>query len=526
MRRHSRSQPRRGVVGPIAVALTLALMAVGVTSSAASAASKDKVDKAAILKYGAPIEANGGAWFDPHSPRASAQNPTPRLWIDLIYDTMIHNTPDGKGEPGLATKWTTPDPNTVELTLREGVKFSDGTPFNAAAVKTAWDKLPATRPNLTANLKQITSIEAVGDNVVRIHLATPIAQTIINDELNNANFFAVPSPTAEAAGNLESKPVGAGPYLLKSYSTGHVVLEKNPTFYDPKQQKLAGVEFIDTAFGAPSVSALQAGTVDLIWQLPPDSIETLKSGGFDVTANPGNNAYTLNTCAEAGKIFASKEARQALQYAVNREDIAAAALAGTAIPVQTQVTPANPNYDKKLDSTYKHDPAKAKALLKQADVAPGTKVTAVVPAQPPYPAIAEIVQSNLKDVGLDLQITTTTNFAADAIAQKADMTTVGIQPSLMNLAYTGNPTSALNICGWDDPVIRDALTTTSDASKSPADIKAAWTTLQKQMLDQSWNIVLTDNPTTAASTKSVKGVDVINAPYGPQLGRVYMVKNA
>ncbi|MFI5046212.1 MAG: ABC transporter substrate-binding protein [Acidimicrobiia bacterium] len=513
------------MVGSIAVALVLGFMAFGATAGAGAATKKQKVDTAAVLKFGAPIEANGGPWFDPHAPQASAQNPTPRLWIDLIYDTMIHNTPDGKGEPGLATKWTTPDPSTVELTLRQGVKFSDGTPFNAAAVKAAWDKLPATRPNLTANLKEITSIEAVGDNVIRIHLAKPIAQTIINDELNNSNFFAVPSPTAEAAGNLETKPVGAGPYLLKSYSTGHVVLEKNPNFYDPSQQKLAGVEFIDVATGAPSVSALQAGTVDLIWSLPPDSIQTLKSAGFDVTANPGNAAYTINTCPATGKIFASKQARQALQYAVNRKDIAAAALAGTAIPVETQLTPANPNYDKKLDSTYKFDPAKAKALLKQAGVAPGTTVTAEVPSQPPYSAIAEILQSNFKDVGLNLQITTTTNFAADAIAKMADITTVGVQPSLMNLAYTGNPTSALNICGWDDPVIRDALTTTSDASQSPAQIKAAWETLQKQMLDQSWNISLTDTPTTAASTKNVKGVDVINTPYGPQLGRVYKVTN-
>src|SRR5204862_76440 len=66
---------------------------------------------------------------------------TPRMWMHLIYGTMIVQTEDETGAPGLATKWTAVDPQTVELTLRDGVKFSDGTPFNADAVKTAWDRL-------------------------------------------------------------------------------------------------------------------------------------------------------------------------------------------------------------------------------------------------------------------------------------------------------------------------------------------------------------------------------------------------
>ena len=79
-----------------------------------------------MLRFGVPFEDQGGPFFDPNSPKASA-NPTPRLWLDLIYGTMIIQTEDGKGAPGLATEWSAPDANTVELTLRDGVKFSDGT---------------------------------------------------------------------------------------------------------------------------------------------------------------------------------------------------------------------------------------------------------------------------------------------------------------------------------------------------------------------------------------------------------------
>jgi ABC-type transport system substrate-binding protein len=171
MSRHPR--PRLRPLAAVSVALVAALGALVVAAApslAQSATPSGKVDRSAVLRFGAPIEENGGVWFDPTGPGAAAQNPSARLWIDLIYDTMIHNTPDGKGEPGLATKWTAPDANTVELTLRQGVNFSDGAPFNAAAVKTAWDKLLASgRPNLTPTVKALQSVEAVNDNTIRIH---------------------------------------------------------------------------------------------------------------------------------------------------------------------------------------------------------------------------------------------------------------------------------------------------------------------------------------------------------------------
>src|SRR4029079_11602801 len=147
-----------------------------------------------------------------------------------------------------------PDPSTIELTLRDGVKFSDGSPFTAAAVKAAWDRsINSARPNKTDEIQAITSIEAVGDNTVRIKLSKPIAKQFIDSELKNANFLAVPSPANIAAGTVNTKPVGAGPYMLDSYTTGKLVLKKNPSFYDPKAQKLAGIAVDNKTQGTPAV---------------------------------------------------------------------------------------------------------------------------------------------------------------------------------------------------------------------------------------------------------------------------------
>jgi peptide/nickel transport system substrate-binding protein len=222
-------------------------------------------------------------------------------------------------------------------------------------------------------------------------------------------------------------------------------------------------------------------------------------------------------------LFTSKEARQALQYAINRADIDEGALAGTGDPSISPVPPSSPYYDKTAAKGIKHDVAKAKALLKQAGIAPGTKVNALIPAQPPYNTIGEVVQSQLKDVGLDMQITQTTNFVADAARIKPDLMVASIDPSLFSLVFSGTE-SPLNPCGNKNDTIANALITTRDASKSAAEVEAAYKTLQKAVIDESPVVVTNLQGLLAAHTDKVKGVDIINSPYGPQLNTVYITK--
>ena len=272
-----RSARRPGRIGIVATAVAaVGFSALSASSGMASAASP-QIDRSAILRYGDDLTRGGGVLFDPAM--AVTPGPTTRQIWDLIYDVMIHDTPDRKGTPGLAAKWATPDASTVELTLQPGVKFSDGTPLNAAAVKGAWDRLLASkRPDLPAEIKAFSSVEAVGDNVVRIHLSQPIASTIVNQTLRSSNWLAVPSPAAISAGDLNQKPVGAGPYVLQSATPGgNVQLTKNPSYWDPKAQNFAGIEFVQVGLGSPAVSALQTGTVDMIQGFDPSAIDTIKS---------------------------------------------------------------------------------------------------------------------------------------------------------------------------------------------------------------------------------------------------------
>jgi len=515
-----RFRVRRAMTGVITLAMALGVTTSAATGSSAAVAGKSKVDRSAVLKVGMPIVEQGGVFFDPSK---SIPNAFARVWMDLIYDTMIHDTVSGAPKPGLATKWSTPDPQTVELTLRDA-KFSDGAAFNAAAVKAAWERFLAAQVATTPpEIKAISAIEAVDDHTLRVRLSQPLAKQWIDETLRNSFWLAVPSPAAAQAGSLNTKPVGAGPYMLDSYEEGQTIaLKRNPQFYDPKAQKLAGIDLIQTSNGAPSLAALQAGTVDLT-NINTDAIDTVKGQhGLEVTSRPGLSVNDLGLCVSAGP-FASKKARQALQYAIDRKGLNDAALSGQGTPDILPLSPSHPFYNGSLAKTYSYNPKKAKALFKQAGVKPGTTLRALVPVNPPQPQFSEIVQSQLKDVGLKMEITQSTNVPADAARLRPDIAFVAMDPTLFAIGFinTGN---ALNICEWQNAQVADALNATKDASKTEGELKQAWDTFMKVVLDESPVVFTVAAPLVAGHTDKVKGIGVVRNIIGPDLSTVYIVK--
>jgi peptide/nickel transport system substrate-binding protein len=512
---------RRRRVGALAATAALCATALVTTSTVSGAevrTQKSKIDKSAVIRMGIGVGDNGGSSFDPANSRP---NPYNAEWMDLVYDVLIHDTPDGKGAPGLATKWSTPDPSTAEITLRSGVKFTDGTPLTAAAAKTAWEKLLAANLFTTPNdIKAITSIETPTDTSLRIHFNAPVAETFLANSTHHSWWLGIPSPTAAATGNLNTKPVGAGPYQLKDYVQDQkITLEKNPSYWDPKSQLAGGWEFIQASAGPPAVNALTSGTVDLIWSIPPDATESLKNNpNLTVTGLPGTRVFDVGLCATQGT-FASKEARQAIQYALDRDALNSGAMADTGLPWQTVIGPTSPYYNKKLNSTYKYSVSKAKALLKQAGIAEGTTIKGLASNSVPQPQFAEIVQAQLKKVGLNLDFSVSTNLVDDANRQKPDMLFVGFDPSLWGFAF--NQTSTLNICGWSNPTVTANIATMQDGSKTEAEKKAAADSMQKILLDESPDIITVLSPLTTAQNKAVKGITTIQNPFGPQLATVY-----
>jgi peptide/nickel transport system substrate-binding protein len=508
----------------VALVTAVALGASAVGGSAAVPAQK--VDRNAVVRFGGPIADVGGVQFDPANSQTGRYH---AMWMDLIYDTMIHRDKDGNLTPGLATKWETPDQSTVVLTLDTKRKFTDGTKFDAAAVKAAWERELAFGNTAGAGtppeVKAITSIETPDDQTVRLRLNAPIASTLINDHLVTARWLGVPSPTAAATGTLNDKPVGAGPYMLESFTPPgqEVVLTRNPDYPDKKAQKAAGFVFTNVATGPPSINALQTGLVDMILEPPLDALETVKAlPGVAVTTRPGVRVYNLTICPSKPP-FTSKEARQAIQWAIDRDAINDGAFAGLATPAVVPLTPAHPFYNAKLEKTYKYDPKRAKKMLADAGVQPGTSVRLYTSALPEQRTTSEIIQAQLKDVGLDVQVTNTPNLPTEVLRDLPELIGLLSEPGLLQSAFGGN-TGILNPCSWSNPAALAALNAARDGSTTAEAQQKAWDEFQRIILDESPVVFTLAAPVVVAHSDKLRGLEWVSSTQGAQLRTVYMAK--
>ena len=210
------------------------------TSTTGDGGAESEGDPDAILRVGQNFVSGIGISVDParyigQSATCSFQN--------LVYDTMIHETPDGGIEPGLATEWEFPDEQTIDLTLREGVTFHDGTEFDADAVKYNWDRVIAATPEQftrTSATAALESVEVLEPYKVRVNLNAPLAADYRDRYLKEAcSALGVVSPAAlEASGgeiNVGDVPVGAGPFTWENYVPDQrVELRRYEDYWAPK----------------------------------------------------------------------------------------------------------------------------------------------------------------------------------------------------------------------------------------------------------------------------------------------------
>ncbi len=488
-----RGHLRRAVAIGVLVTLTLVAAACGSDKPSTKAAA-DQADPNGIIRYGMDLSRANGKIGDPNNYNGSNGH---AVWFNLIYDSMLRQSPKGN-QPGLALEAKYPDTGTVVLTLRQGVKFQDGTPFNAEAVKFNWDRLIAgnkVTPVLgtrLAGVKAMQSVTITGANEVTVKLNPPVAGEWRDRMLiESGSGLAVLSPTALKTmtdEQIAAAPLnlGAGPYRFKSFVAGQkVTLERWDGYWDTPHQKLAGVEFVNVAPGAATVNALVAGVIDLAPVTASDA-SGLTAQGIEVAKlkadsnNPGSS--TLKFCTTKPP-FDKLDARKAVAYALKREDFNTSAYQGFAESSSTFLPPNTPGYPaaSAVANPYPYDLTKAKAALAAAGVAPGTKVSWIGMTSPLHDAVAQVFQAQMKEIGLTVEIIPSTNSFADQARVLANLESIA--GSATSIGQYILPSGVANPCKYDNAAVTAAFNATQDTSKSQEQTNQAWAEAQKAFYD-------------------------------------------
>ena len=335
-----------------------------------------------------------------------------------VYDGLVRYK-DGtlEVEPALATDWTiSEDGLEYTFNLREGVSFHDGSPFNAEAVKFSFERMinedhpyhTGTFP-LSFYFSAVASVEAVDDSTVRFTLNEPYAPFLSN--LAYPAGLIVSKAAVETHGeDFDRNPSGTGAFTFAEWqSNTRVVIERNADYWDGAPP-LEAVVFRPITDANTRVAAMLSGEIDVMVEVPPDNVATFsESADFELYEQAGPHLWFLILNAKEG-VFANKAARQAVNYAVNKQSLVEDVLQGTATVASGPTPPAfNWAYNEDLDP-YPYDPDKARALLAEAGVDEGTAVTFYVTQGgsgmlDPI-SMGTAIQADLQAVGLDVAIET------------------------------------------------------------------------------------------------------------------------
>jgi len=321
--------------------------------------------------------------------------------------------------PGLAQKWDiSKDGLLYTFQLRPNVKFHDGTPLTADAVKFCFERqmndqspfyATGTYPYVKGFLGNVAGIEVVNPLTVQIRLKSPLTP-FLQYLAHHSLYVYSPEALKKWGKDMVKHPVGTGPFKLETWEPGvKVVLTRNDEYWGgpPKIRQAIYVPIIEAQ---ARLSAIKTGEVDITMDVPPDSLEGLRSDPNITVAESNSSAAWYVTLNTRHPILKDKRVRQALNYAVDKDAIIRDILKGTAIVSHSPLSPVYGAYHEDKVWTYPYDLAKAKALLKDAGYANGFEITFFVPEsgsgmQSPV-EMATVIQANLAQVGVRAKIQT------------------------------------------------------------------------------------------------------------------------
>ncbi|MFV2020147.1 ABC transporter substrate-binding protein [Micromonospora sp. LOL_023] len=330
--------------------------------------------------------------------------------LQTIFDPLVKLDANDQPVPGLATEWAVVDDGVMEFTLREDVVFSDGTPFDAEAVRFNIDRaMNDDESNIKAELANVQAVEVVDEHTVRFDLdpPNPAAFPIILSD--RPGLMASPDAVRAAGSStaFSDAPVGAGPYAVEGawYSRERVNVRAWDGYWNAEERLLGGIDFIETSTDA-SLGALQAGDLDVQY-IEDDKVGAACADDRLRVMSSSTNEIRALLINQAMEPFDDVRVRQALRHALDREAIAAALTDGRSEAATQWFPEGSVAYSAELADAYLYDPERARELLAEAGYPDGVTFTAEIGGTfTAYVRMGELVQAQLQQAGftMDLQL--------------------------------------------------------------------------------------------------------------------------
>lgn len=318
-------------------------------------------------------------------------------YISLVYEGLAEMAADGVTiQPRLAASWRE-SPNKLEITLREGVTFHDGTPFNAAAVVRNLERVRDTPGQWRGIMNAVDKFVAVSPTRVDILLKMPAPNLLPN--LARRGTYMV-SPKALDDGSWKTAPVGTGPwkYEAKDSVKGlRQVVSYHDKYYDPKRVGPRRIEVTYINDPESLYNALRTGQLDIVWT-SPSIAKRAEREGMKTTWFP--SVLWHLQMMDTVKTFNSTKLRQAVCHAMNPQDYIDAALGGHGKVHTQRLRPGNVGYNPNVKG-YPHDLAKAKQLMAELG---NPKLEFTLASFDSQRTIAELFKNQMAQIGIDVKL--------------------------------------------------------------------------------------------------------------------------
>jgi ABC-type transport system substrate-binding protein len=477
----------------------------GTTDTSTGGGSNVDYDPTGVVNVGYDLVAGQrkGFTFDPVKNAASSVDEG--LYY-AVYGRLLRPTQDGELVPDLAEKATLVDANTIEVVLREGVTWQDGTPFTANDVKVGLERSVASKNDaaFTKPFFSLSSVDVVSPTTAKLNISDGTAASWYDSFLGKWQVTIVKPDT-----NFE-KPVGAGPMQVTAFSPQtSMALQKWDGYWDAASIKPGGIELTNLVSEqvGPGIAAVKAGQLDFVLA-NVDGLADV-NGVASASYQPDDSRLAMLMMCKSDGALADKNIRIAINKAIDRDAINDAVFQGTNTPANQPWPESSQFYDESLADVLSYDLEAAKELVADSAYASGFEFDAYTLQSAGMPDAAAIMKQQLEEIGATMNIVPAPNYVSDFL--DPPQPGVGVVPAIpagrarLN-QWSGDQLS--NTCDSNNDTLNGLITQLSTVSDSDPKAKELWSQISKIVVDEaltgfiSWgqNIIAYNNEKLSEAT--------------------------